>query len=88
MIRDVKRLKYPNFMGHIYSQGYNIKTFTEMLRSKGYSNYNYNLVRRKLRGESDLTFEDIMIFSKVTNTEPSIFFDHLFTNNKLICKHN
>lgn len=71
--------KFPKFMGLIYSKGMNIKDFVKLLHEKGYEEYNYNLVRRKLRGDSPLEYEDIIIFSKVMGVEESIFFNFKYT---------
>jgi len=75
MVRVADKPKFPKFMGYLYSQGLNMKMFTGMLNNKGYDQYNYNNVRRKLNGESDLNYDDIIIFSHVLGVEESIFFD-------------
>lgn len=67
--------KFPKFTGHLYSQGLNIKMFAELLRNKGYDKYNYNNVRKKIKGESDLNYDDIIIFSQVLGVDETIFFD-------------
>lgn len=57
----------------------NIKDFVKLLNENGYNQYNYNLVRRKLRGDSPLEYDDIIVFSKVMGVEESIFFNLKFT---------
>lgn len=70
-----KKPKFPKFTGHLYAQGLNIKLFAEMLRNKGYQNYNYNNVRKKIKGESALEYEDMIVFSRVLGVDETIFFD-------------
>lgn len=73
MARDNELPKFPKFMGHLESRGMNIKILTEVLNNKGHE-YKYNTVRRKLRGDSDLNYDDIIIFADVLGVEESIFF--------------
>lgn len=74
MTEQIKKPKFPKFIGHLHSKGLDMKTFTLVLNNKGYD-YKYHTVRRKLIGESSLDFEDIIIFSRAVDTEESIFFD-------------
>ena len=74
MTTQIKKPKFPKFMGLLSSRGMDIKMFTEMLNNKGY-NYKYATVLRKLKGESNLTYDDIVIFSKVMGVDETIFFD-------------
>ena len=74
--------KFPRFMALLYSRGSNVKEFTDLLISEGYDEYNYNLVRRKLRGDSALEWDDIIVFCKVIGVNESIFFNGQFTNCK------
>lgn len=66
-------------MALLYSNGMNIKTFSQLLNQKGYKEYNYSNVRKKLRGDSDLNWDDIIVFSEVMNVSVNIFFDTQFT---------
>lgn len=75
--------KFPKFMALLYSRGSNVKDFTNLLIEKGYTEYNYNLVRRKLRGDSALDWEDIKVFSEILDSDESIFFNTQYTNCKL-----
>jgi len=74
MTTTITKPKFPKFIGHLYSQGIDMKIFTEMLQNKGHD-YKYHTVRRKLSGESSLNYEDIIIFAEVAGTEESIFFE-------------
>lgn len=74
--------KFPKFMALLYSKGSNVKEFTDLLIKEGYEEYNYSLVRRKLRGDSALDWEDIKVFSKVLGVNESIFFSRRFTDCK------
>lgn len=74
MAETLQKPKFPKFIGHLYSNGMDIKILTEMLQNKGYD-YKYHTVRRKLSGESKLNFDDIIIFSEVAGTKESIFFE-------------
>ena len=78
----MKNPKFPKFMSLLYSKGLDVKEFTKILIDSGYQQYNYNNVRRKLRGDSSLDFEDIVIFSRVMNVEESIFFNIRYTKCK------
>lgn len=84
MASIMKKPKFPKFMLLLYSEGVDIKTFVKMLEKEGYTEYNYSNVRKKLKGESALNWDDIIIFSKVMNTDESIFFDHKYTKCILI----
>lgn len=75
MIKLADKPKFPKFIGHLHSKGLNIKAFTRILYNKGYDQYNYNNVRRKLKGESDLNYDDMIVFARVLDVEESIFFD-------------
>lgn len=75
----MKKPKFPKFMSVLYSKGLDIKAFVTLLNEAGYEEYNYNIVRKKLRGDSSLNFEDIIIFSKVMKVEESIFFNFEYT---------
>lgn len=66
--------KFPKFMALLYSQGMDVKNFTSHLKERGYEQYNYNNVRRKLRGDSALDWDDIVVFSEVMDANESIFF--------------
>lgn len=74
MIQTENKPKFPKFVGYLHSQGLNIKMFAEILENKGYSQYNYNNVRKKIRGDADLNYDDIIIFSEVLNVGEDIFF--------------
>lgn len=78
----MKNPKFPKFMSLLYSRGLDVKEFTKILIDSGYQQYNYNNVRKKLRGDSSLDFEDIVIFSRVMNVEESIFFNIRYTKCK------
>lgn len=78
----MRKPKFPKFMALLYSRGSNIKDFTELLIAEGYTEYNYNLVRRKLRGDSALDWEDIKVFAQVLDSDESIFFSSQYTNCK------
>jgi len=69
-----KEPKFPKFIGHLYSKGLDVKTFTAILNNKGYD-YKYHTVLRKLNGENRLTFDDIVIFSEVLEVDETIFFN-------------
>ncbi|MGF9978716.1 hypothetical protein [Viridibacillus arvi] len=75
----MKKPKFPKFMSLLYSRGLDIKEFTKILIDSGYHQYNYNNVRKKLRGDSSLDFEDIVVFSRVMNVKESIFFNNQYT---------
>lgn len=75
MIGTKEKPKFPKFIGHLHSKGLDVKSFTAILNNKGYDQYKYHTVLRKLNGESPLTFEDIIIFSSVLEVEESIFFE-------------
>lgn len=75
----MKKPKFPKFMLLMYSEGIDIKAFVRMLEKEGYTEYNYNNVRKKLKGESALNWDDIITFSKVMNTDESIFFEPQYT---------
>lgn len=66
-------------MSLLYSKGLDVKGFTKILNDAGYEQYNYNNVRKKLRGDSSLEYEDIIVFAKVMNEEESIFFNLWYT---------
>lgn len=74
MTEVTKEPKFPKFIGHLHSKGIDTKTFTAILNNKGYD-YKYHTVLRKLNGETNLNFEDIIVFSKVVDVEESIFFN-------------
>lgn len=75
MTHTKEKPKFPKFMGHLYSNGMDVKIFTNILNNKGYDRYKYHTVLRKLKGESALNYDDIIIFSKVLGVEESIFFE-------------
>lgn len=75
----MKNPKFPKFMSVLYSRGLDIKAFVDLLNEAGYEEYNYNNVRKKLRGDSSLNYDDILIFSKVMEVEESIFFKLRYT---------
>lgn len=75
----MKKPKFPKFMSLLYSKGLDVKEFTKILIDSGYHQYNYNNVRKKLRGDSSLDFEDIVIFSRVMGVKESIFFNLRYT---------
>lgn len=75
----MKKPKFPRFMSLLYSKGLDVKGFTKILNDAGYEQYNYNNVRKKLRGDSSLEYEDIIVFAKVMNEEESIFFNLWYT---------
>lgn len=77
-----KHPKFPRFMSELAFKGLTVKDFAELLQQRGYKEYNYNLVRRKLRGDSSLDYEDIIIFSEVLGVEESIFFNLEYTKRK------
>ena len=72
--KEIKKPKFPKFIGHLHSKGLDMKTFTQVLNNKGYD-YGYHTVRRKLNGETSLDFEDIIIFAKSVEVDESIFFN-------------
>lgn len=82
MTSIMKNPKFPKFMLLMYSRGMDIKNFVEHINKSGYKEYNYSIVRKKLKGESALNWDDIRIFSKVMNTDESIFFDTQYTKCK------
>lgn len=71
----LEKPKFPKFMAHLYANGMDVKILTGMLNNKGYEEYKYHTVLRKLNGESKLNYDDIVIFSKVLGVEESIFFN-------------
>lgn len=75
----MKKPKFPKFMSVLYSKGLDIKAFVALLNEAGYEEYNYNNVRKKLRGDSALNYDDIIIFSKVMLVEESVFFSFQYT---------
>lgn len=75
----MKNPKFPKFMSVLYSRGLDIKAFVDLLNEEGYGEYNYNNVRKKLRGDSSLNYDDIVTFSKVMRVEESIFFKLKYT---------
>jgi len=70
----MKTVKFPKFMAKIYSEGIDIKCFVQLLHNNGYR-YSYSIVRKKLRGESMLSWEDIRIFAEVMKVSEAIFFE-------------
>jgi len=74
MVAIAKKHKFPKFMGYLTSRGLDIKAFTILLNKRGYD-YKYNTVRRRLGGESPLTWDDIVVFCKVLDVVESIFFN-------------
>lgn len=71
----LEKPKFPKFMARLTENGLDVKMFTTVLNNKGYTDYKYHTVLRKLNGETKLHFEDIVIFSEVLGVEESIFFN-------------
>jgi len=74
MTSATKRPKFPKFMGLLSSRGMDVKVLTEVLNNKGYE-YKYATVLRKLNGEVNLNYKDIVIFSEVMEVDETIFFN-------------
>jgi len=75
MSQTIEKPKFPKFMAHLYSNGMDVKVLTSILNNKGYEQYKYHTVLRKLNGESRLNYDDIIIFSEVLDVDESIFFN-------------
>lgn len=71
---STKKPKFPKFVGHLYSNGLDVKTFTEILNNKGHE-YKYASVLRKINGTTKLDYDDIVIFSEVLGVDETIFFN-------------
>jgi len=74
MKQTTKAPKFPKFMGLLSSKGMDVKVLTEVLNNKGYE-YKYATVLRKLNGEVNLNYNDIVIFSEVMEVDETIFFN-------------
>lgn len=74
MTSATKTPKFPKFMGLLSSRGMDVKVFTEVLNNKGYE-YKYATVLRKLNGEVNLNYKDIVIFSEAMEVDETIFFN-------------
>ena len=74
MNQVAKKPKFPKFMGLLSSKGMDVKVLTEVLNNKGYE-YKYATVLRKLNGDVNLNYKDIVIFSEVMEVDETIFFN-------------
>ena len=74
MSQAAKKPKFPKFMGLLSSKGMDVKVLTEVLNNKGYD-YKYATVLRKLNGDVNLNYKDIVIFSEVMEVDETIFFN-------------
>lgn len=74
MVSSTKKPKFPKFVGHLHSNGLDVKMFTEILNNKGYE-YKYASVLRKINGTTKLDFDDIVVFSEVLGVDETIFFN-------------
>lgn len=70
----LEKPKFPKFMAHLTANGLDMKLVSEILQNKGYKQYKYHTVLRKLNGTSSLNYEDIIIFSEVLDLDVPIFF--------------
>lgn len=75
----LKENKFHSFMVALFDKGYDIKSFTKKLNNDGHE-YKYATVRRKLKGETFLTYDDIVIFSDSLGVDESIFFNKEYTS--------
>jgi len=71
----IEKPKFPKFMAHLTANGLDVKTLSSILQNKGYNQYKYHTVLRKLNGTSSLHYDDIVVFSRVLEVEESIFFE-------------
>lgn len=74
MIVTKKPAKHQKFIEFLVHHNLSVRQFTKMLNEKGFTNYTYSSVLRKLKGETSLNYDDIVVFCEVLATNESVFF--------------